>query len=109
MTPEQESELVAAIKEAFDSDKWFDEASILGRANGGESPRLTAAIESIVGPKTRYRSGWRRGWFKPRPCKAAILAVRKHFETDEAGWWRGGTRRALKDTEPSAATSTSIP
>ena len=32
MTPEQESELVAAIKEAFDSDKWFDEASILALA-----------------------------------------------------------------------------
>ena len=90
MTPEQESELVAAINEAFDGDKWFDELSILGRANGGESPRLTAAIESIVGPKARYRGRWRPGRLTPRPCKAAILAVRKHFENDEAGWWKGG-------------------
>jgi hypothetical protein len=89
-TPEQERELVAAIKEAFNGDKWFDEVNILSRANGGEFPRLTAAIESIVGPKARYRSQWRRGRLRPRPCKAAILTVRKHFETDESGWWRQG-------------------
>jgi hypothetical protein len=90
LTPEQEIELVAAIKEAFEDDTWFDEESIFCRADAGEFPRLIAAIENIVGPKVRYQGRWRRGQLKSRLCKAVILAVRKHFETDEIGWWKAG-------------------
>jgi hypothetical protein len=100
LTPEQEIELVAAIKEAFHGDTSFDEASIYCRADAGNFPRLTAAIEAIVGLKARYPSKRRQGRLRPRPCKAAILAVRNHFETDEIGWWSVGTRRALRGPEP---------
>lgn len=89
MTAEQETELVAAIKDAFAGDNrnpFFDETSVVGRA--GEHLRLGAALESIVGPNGRYRSGWRRGRFKYKNCEAVALAVRVHFAVNAEGWWR---------------------
>jgi hypothetical protein len=88
LTPEQEQELVAAIKEAFVDREWFDEWNIVSRADSGDFPRLTAAVESAVGPKARYsKTGYHRGRLKPSICEKVILTVRKHFYADAAGWW----------------------
>jgi hypothetical protein len=85
-TQEQETELVEAIKDAFGNGGKFDELNIYWRAGGVDFPRLTAAIEAIIGPKARCRTGWHRGRMTSR-CRLAIMSVRKHFALDDMGWW----------------------
>jgi hypothetical protein len=88
LNSEQESQLVVAIKAAFPPGRKFDATSVFFRATLTDSdPRLLEVLESVVGPKARYKSGWRRGEFKYGLCRSVILTVVDRFETDSIGWW----------------------
>jgi hypothetical protein len=89
LTTEQETALVAAIKEAFAFGESFDATSIYLRA--AEHAGLANVLEGIIGPKARYKEvSWGReksGRLKLNLCRPVILAVQHHFETDWIGWW----------------------